>query len=118
MTTLRMVRIIARAAMRLVGGGQRLVLLGEDEEERGYVLVVIQDWCSMMARSFDSLPDAFARFLDYANCGLVRRDSALSLEAPEGVDVEIERWPPQEELQAAWERIGGKIREEGAGEGG
>lgn len=117
MTTLRMARVIARATVWLVGGDQRIVLLGEDEEERGYKLVVIQGW-SLMERSFESFPEAFARFLDYANGGLVRRGGVLSPEFPEGVDAEIERLPPQEELRAAWERIGGKIREEGAGDGG
>ena len=115
--TLRMARIIARATARLVGGVQRTVWLVEDEEERGYRLVVAQGW-SLMERSFESFPDAFARFLDYANGGLVRRGGVLSPEFPEGVDAEIERLPPQEELRAAWERIGGKIEEEGAGGGG
>jgi hypothetical protein len=115
--TLRMAQIIARATVRLVGGGQRAVWLGEDEDGRGYKLVVVQGW-SLMERSFESFPDAFARFLDYANGVLVSRNGVLLPEFPEGVDVEIERLPPQEELRAAWERIGGKIREEGAGEGG
>jgi hypothetical protein len=117
MTALRVAQIVARAVMRIGGGDQRIVVLAEDGEGRGYRLVVIQGW-SMMERPFDSFPDAFARFLDYANGGLVRRGGVLSPEFPEGVDAEIERLPPQEELLAAWERIGGKIREEGAGDGG
>jgi hypothetical protein len=112
-----MARVIARAVVRIVGGDQRIVLLAKDEEGRGYRLIVIQGW-SLMERSFEGLPYAFARFLDYANGGLVLRNGVLSPEFPEGVDVEIEGLPPQEELLAAWERIGGKIVEEGAGEGG
>jgi hypothetical protein len=117
MTTIRMAQIIARAVVRLVGGDQRIVVLGKDEEGLGYRLVVLQGR-SMMDRSFESFPDAFARFWDYANGILVRRSGVLLLEVPEGVDVWIERLPPQEELLAAWERIGGKIQEEGAGDGG
>jgi hypothetical protein len=113
MTTLRMAWIIARATVRLVDGDRRIVLLGEDEEGRGYRLVVVQGQY-LMERSFDSCPDAFARFLDYANGVLVCRNDVLLPEFPEGVDAEIKRLPPQEELRAAWERIGGKIREEEA----
>ncbi|MFZ8844908.1 hypothetical protein [Thermoflexus sp.] len=117
MTTLRVAQIVARAAMRIVGGDQRIIVLAKDEEGREYRLVVIQD-CSLMERSFESFPDAFARFLDYANLNLVLRNDVLSLEAPEGADVEIRCFPSREELLAAWKRIGGKIKEEGAGEGG
>jgi len=117
MTTLRMARVIARAVVRIAGGDQRTVLLGEDEEGRGYKLVVIQGW-SLMERSFEGLPYAFVRFLDYANGILVCRNGVLSPEFPRGADVEIKRLPPQEELLEAWKEIGGKIREEGTGEGG
>jgi hypothetical protein len=110
--TLRVFRIIAQAVVRIVGGDQRIVVLAKDEEEREYKLVVIQGW-SLMERSFEFLPYAFVRFLDYANGILVSRNGVLSPEFPESVDVEIECLPPQEELLAAWERIGGKIREEG-----
>jgi hypothetical protein len=111
MTTLRMAQIIARAVVRIVGGDQRSVLLAKDEEGRGYKLIVAQGW-SLMERSFDSCPDAFARFLDYANGILVCRNGVLSPEFPGGVDAEIKCLPPQEELLAAWDRIGGKILEE------
>ena len=117
MTTLWTAQIIARAVVRSAGGGRRLVLLGKDEEGCRHWLIVVQGF-SMMVRLFESSPDAFVRFLDYANCSLIRRNGVLSLEVPEGVDVEIEELPPQEELQTAWERIGGKIWEEGAGDGG
>jgi hypothetical protein len=111
MTTLWMAQIIARAVVWVVGGDQRIVLLAEDEEGRGYKLVVIQGW-SLMERSFEGLPYAFARFLDYANGGLVLRNGALLPEFPESVDVRIKCLPPQEELLAAWKKIGGEIREE------
>jgi len=117
MTALRVYRVIARVVARLVGGDQRVVVLAKDEERRGYKLVVIRD-CSLMERSFESFPDAFARFLDYANGVLVSRSGVLLPEFPDGADWEVERLPPQEELLAAWERIGGKIREEEAGNGG
>jgi hypothetical protein len=110
--TLRVFQIIAQAVVRIVGGDQRVVVLAKDEEECEYKLVVIQGW-SLMERSFELLPYAFVRFLDYANGILVSRNGVLSPEFPESVDVEIECLPPQEELLAAWERIGGKIREEG-----
>jgi hypothetical protein len=117
MTTLRVAQIIARAVVWIAGGDQRIVVLAKDEEGREYKLVVIQDR-SLMERSFDSFPGAFVRFLDYANLNLVLRNDVLSLEAPEGADVEIECFPSREELLAAWKRIGGRIKEEGAGEGG
>jgi hypothetical protein len=115
--TLRVAQIIAQAVVRIVGGDQRIVVLAKDEEGREYKLVVIQGW-SLMEQSFDSRPRAFARFLDYANLNLVLQNDVLSLEVPEGADVKIECLPSREELLAAWEEIGGKIREERAGNDG
>jgi hypothetical protein len=106
-----MARIIARAVVALVSGERRIVLLGKDEEGRGYRLVVIQGE-SLMDRPFESYPDAFARFLDYANCNHAfwNDDGVLTLEFPEGVEVEITDYPPQDDLLEAWARIGGRIR--------
>jgi hypothetical protein len=103
--------IIARAVVPLVGGEQRIVLLGKDEEGHGYKLLVIQAG-SVMDRLFDSYPDAFVRFLDYANCNRVlwNDDGVLSLEFPKDVEVEIKDFPPQDDLLKAWERIGGRIQ--------
>jgi hypothetical protein len=105
-----MARIIARAVVPLTGGEQRTVLLGKDEEGLGYKLLVIQAGL-VMDRLFDSYPDAFVRFLDYANCNRVLwdDDGVLSLEFPEGVEAEITDYPPQDDLLEAWARIGGRI---------
>jgi hypothetical protein len=112
MTTLQAAQVIAHAVVRIVSVGWRTVLLWKYEEGGGYKLVVVQGR-SVMERFFDSLPDAFpdafARFLDYANATPARRGGRVVMEFPEGAWVKIYEQPPLEELLAAWERIGGRV---------
>jgi hypothetical protein len=107
-------QVVARATLPIAGGERKAILLGKDEGGHGYKLLIIRGHL-LVGQFFAFFPDAFARFLDHANANLVFQNGVLMLAFPEGAEVEITDSPSQDELLAAWARIGGKVEERGYG---